>query len=139
MSKKVYLYSDGSCRGNPGPGGYAAVLTYGQNEKEVTGGQENTTNNRMELLAVINGLKAIKRKCTVVIVTDSQYVITVIKTCMGNGKAKANPDLIKELRKQVKRHDIEIKKVLGHSGHTMNERVDYLAHFEATKRLRSKS
>lgn len=131
MSKKVHLYVDGSCRGNPGPGGYAAVLQYGRHEREIVGGEGRTTNNRMELTAVICGLKALKRRCQVVIVTDSQYVATML----NGGRARANLDLVQELHQLVSQHEVVIEKVNGHSGHGMNDRVDRLAHAEATRRL----
>jgi len=131
MSKKVHLYVDGSCRGNPGPGGYAAVLQYGRHERELVGGQDRTTNNRMELMAVISGLKALKRRCQIIVVTDSQYVATML----NGGRAKANRDLIQELHQLANQHEIAVEKVNGHSGHLMNERVHRLAHAEATRRL----
>jgi ribonuclease HI len=131
MSTQVYLYVDGSCRGNPGPGGYAAILQYGEHEREIVGGQDHTTNNRMELSAVIAGLKAFKRRCRVVIVTDSQYVATML----SSGRAKANLDLVQELHQLASRHEVQIRKVSGHSGHVLNERADRLAHAEATQRL----
>ena len=131
MSNEVHLYVDGSCRGNPGPGGYAAVLQYGRHEREMVGGKDRTTNNRMELTAVICGLKALKRRCQVVIVTDSQYVATML----NGGRAKANLDLIQELHQLASQHEVVIEKVNGHSGHVMNDRVDRLAHAEATRRL----
>ena len=139
MSNKVHLYVDGSCRGNPGPGGYAAVLQYGRHERKMVGGKDRTTNNRMELTAVISGLKALKRRCQVVVVTDSQYVATLLKACTeqgrGVGRAKANLDLVQELHQLASQHEVVIEKVNGHSGHVMNDRVDRLAHAEATRRL----
>jgi len=139
MSIQVYLYVDGSCRGNPGPGGYAAVMQYGLHEREIVGGEDSTTNNRMELSAVISGLKALKRRCQVVVVTDSQYVATLLKACakwsQGGGRAKANLDLVQELYQLASQHEVQVEKVNGHSGHAMNERADRLAYAEATNRL----
>lgn len=147
MSNKVHLFVDGSCRGNPGPGGYAAVLQYGRHERAIIGGEDHTTNNRMELAAVISGLKVLKRRCQVVVVTDSQYVVVLLKACTepsrGGGRAKANPDLVQELHQLASQHQVEIKKVNSHSGHVpsessaqaMNNRVDRLAYAEATRRL----
>ena len=130
-NNKVHLYVDGSCRGNPGPGGYAAVLQYGRHEQEIVGGEDRTTNNRMELTAVISGLTVLKRRCQVVVVTDSQYVATVL----NGGRAKANLDLVQELHQLANQHEVVIEKVNGHSGHGMNDRVDRLAHAEATRLL----
>ena len=127
----VFLYSDGSCLGNPGPGGYAAILScnghFGRLSagytKEITGSAEHTTNNRMELQAVIAGLQALKRRCQVTVVTDSQYVVTIL----NNGRAKANLDLVQQLRQLTRQHDVTVQHVRGHSGHEMNERCDQLA------------
>jgi ribonuclease HI len=139
MSNKVYLYVDGSCRGNPGPGGYAAILQYGRHERHIVGSEARTTNNRMELTAVIAGLKVLKRRCQILVITDSQYVATVL----NGGRAKANLDLVQELHQLTSQHAVQIQKVNGHSGHApsassaqaMNERADRLAYAEATKRL----
>ena len=87
---QVFLYTDGSCKGNPGPGGYAAILQSGAHEKALTGNEAHATNNRMELQAVIAGLAALKRRCQVTVVTDSQYVATIL----NGGKARANRDLV---------------------------------------------
>lgn len=94
---EVFLYTDGSCIGNPGPGGFAAILKAGQHEKVLTGGESNTTNNRMELQAVIAGLATLKRSCQVTVVSDSQYVATIL----NGGRAKANRDLVQQLRAYV--------------------------------------
>lgn len=120
---QVTLYTDGSCLGNPGPGGYAAVLSCNGRAKEITGGANHTTNNRMELQAVIAGLQALKRHCQVTVVTDSQYVVTIL----NNGRAKANLDLVQQVRQLACWHDITVQQVRGHSGHKMNERCDQLA------------
>jgi ribonuclease HI len=127
---QVTLYTDGSCLGNPGPGGYAAVLNCDGRAKEITGGSNHTTNNRMELQAVVAGLQALKRHCQVTIVTDSQYVVTIL----NNGRAKANLDLVQQLRQLACRHDITVQQVRGHSGHEMNERCDQLATAVARQR-----
>ncbi len=141
----VFLYSDGSCKGNPGPGGYAAILQCNGHfdklsagyTKEITGSSDHTTNNRMELQAVIAGLQALNRRCPVTVVTDSQYVVTILK----NGRAKANLDLVQQVRQLACQHDITVQQVRGHSGHTsagsaqaMNERCDRLARAEANQR-----
>lgn len=127
---QVTLYTDGSCLGNPGPGGYAAVLSCNGRAKEITGGANHTTNNRMELQAVIVGLQSLKRHCQVTVVTDSQYVVTIL----NNGRAKANLDLVQQLRQLACRHDITVQQVRGHSGHEMNERCDQLATAVARQR-----
>ena len=127
---QVTLYTDGSCLGNPGPGGYAAVLNCNGRAKEITGGANHTTNNRMELQAVIAGLQALKRRCQVTVVTDSQYVVTIL----NNGRAKANLDMVQQVRQLAGRHDITVQQVRGHSGHEMNERCDQLATAMARQR-----
>lgn len=110
---QVSMFVDGSCLGNPGPGGWAAILQCGQHEKELVGGADHTTNNRMELTAVLEGLKALSRRCQVTVVTDSQYVVTIL----NGGKAKANRDLVYEVRVQARRHEVTVQQVPGHSGH----------------------
>ena len=130
MSNQVLLYTDGSCLGNPGPGGWSAILQYGEHEKELVGGAVHTTNNRMELTAVLEGLKALTRRCQVTVVTDSQYVTTIL----NGGKAKANQDLVQQVRVQARRHEITVQQVRGHSGHEMNELADQLAFTEANHR-----
>lgn len=135
--KSVQLFTDGSCLGNPGPGGYGALLTYNGHKKEMSQGYKNTTNNRMELLAVIKGLSALSQPCTVDITTDSNYVkdgITKwIKNWKKNGWKTAakqpvkNVDLWKQLDDAVQQHKIEWHWVKGHSGHPENELVDDLA------------
>ena len=130
MSNQVLLYTDGSCLGNPGPGGWSAILQYGEHEKELVGGADHTTNNRMELTAVLEGLKALNRRCQVTVVTDSQYVATIL----NGGKAKANRDLVYEARVQARHHEVTVQQVRGHSGHEMNEMADQLAFTEANHR-----
>ena len=120
---QVFLYTDGSCRGNPGPGGYAAILQSGAHEKTLTGSEAHATNNRMELQAVIAGLSALKRRCQVTVVTDSQYVAAIL----NGGKARANRDLVQQVRALAAGHHLCVQLVAGHSGHAMNERCDVLA------------
>lgn len=136
--KKVILYTDGACSGNPGPGGYGAILSYNNHEKEISGGLRNTTNNRMEILAVIKGLQLLKEPCEVTVVTDSQYVANAIgkgwakkwraQGWMRNKKDPAlNPDLWEQLLALCDTHRVSFEWVRGHNGHPMNERCDQLA------------
>ncbi|MEN8174378.1 MAG: ribonuclease HI [Pseudomonadota bacterium] len=134
---EVQIFTDGACRGNPGPGGWGALLRYNGVEKELYGGEPHTTNNRMELLAVIRALETLKRRCEVRVVTDSQYVrngITQwIRAWKRNGwrtaarKPVKNADLWRELDDLVGRHQVKWEWVRGHSGHPENERADELA------------
>lgn len=134
---KVELYTDGACKGNPGPGGWGALLRYGNNEKELFGGEAGTTNNRMELMAAIEGLKALTRPCEVVLTTDSQYVKQGINSWLAGWKRNGwktaakqpvkNQDLWQALDKECGRHKIEWRWVKGHAGHEGNERADQLA------------
>lgn len=141
---KVDMFTDGACSGNPGPGGYGTILRCNGVEKELSGGEPETTNNRMELLAVITGLKALKRSCDITIYTDSQYVANGItkgwaESWKRNGWRKAdkkpaqNPDLWDELLTELAKHKYEIVWVKGHAGHPENERCDSLAVAEAKK------
>ena len=130
MSGQVMLYVDGSCKGNPGPGGWAAVLRCGKHTKELVGGADRTTNNRMELQAVIEGLKALKKRSVVKLVTDSQYVIQMLK----GARAKANQDLVEEMRQLAGQHQVQAQWVKGHNGHELNELADELASREAAHR-----
>lgn len=134
----VRIYTDGACSGNPGPGGWGAVLEYGASVKELSGGEPHTTNNRMELTAVIESLKALKRPCRVVLTTDSKYVVDAVTKgwaekwrangWMRTNKDKAlNPDLWEDLLELLKIHTVEFKWVKGHAGHPQNERCDELA------------
>ena len=135
--KEVYLYTDGACRGNPGRGGWGAILVYGKYEKEMSGGEPVTTNNRMELLGVINGLEALKEPCRVILTSDSKYVIDAfVEGWVENwrlhgwrrGKDELkNPDLWQRLYELTKIHDMEYVWVKGHAGHPYNERCDKLA------------
>jgi ribonuclease HI len=141
--KKVVLYSDGACEGNPGPGGWAAILTYGQHAREISGGAPATTNNRMELKAAVEGLKALKEPCEVEFLTDSQYVRSGISEWLKDWKMRGwktkdkkavkNEDLWKELDAESVKHQIIWKWLKGHAGHEMNERCDLLAKTEILK------
>lgn len=130
MSRQVMLYVDGACKGNPGPGGWAAVLRCGEHTKELVGGADHTTNNRMELQAVLEGLKALKKRSVVKLVTDSQYVIHML----NGARAKANQDLVEELRQLAGQHQVQAQWVKGHNGHELNELADELASREAAHR-----
>ncbi len=134
----VEIYTDGACSGNPGPGGWGAVLVYGQHEKELSGGERNTTNNRMELTAVIEALRMLKEPCAVTLTTDSRYVVDGItkgwaKKWRSNGWIKSdkkpalNSELWEALLNELERHQVEFVWVKGHAGHPYNERCDRLA------------
>jgi ribonuclease HI len=135
--KKVEIFTDGACRGNPGPGGWGALLRYGDVERELFGGELDTTNNRMELLAAIEALKALTRRCSVDLTTDSAYVRSGITTWLEGWKRKGwktaarqpvkNVDLWQALDAQNQRHEVRWHWVKGHSGHPENERADQLA------------
>lgn len=135
--KSVEIFTDGACKGNPGPGGWGALLRYSDQEKSLCGGEKQTTNNRMELMAAIEGLKALTQGCEVDLTTDSQYVRQGITQWMINWKKNGwktsakkpvkNADLWKALDEQVKRHQVEWHWVKGHSGHRENEIADDLA------------
>lgn len=138
MQRYVEIFTDGACSGNPGPGGWGVVLRYGQHEKELSGGEINTTNNRMELTAAIKGLSALKEPCKVRLTTDSKYVSDGInqgwaESWRKNGWRKAdkkpalNTDLWEELLNLLDKHDVTIIWVKGHAGHPENERCDALA------------
>ena len=135
--QRVTIYTDGACSGNPGPGGWGAILSLGGQEKELMGGEAPTTNNRMELLAAISALEALKRPCTVDLYTDSEYlrggITGWINTWKRNGwrtrdkKPVKNIDLWKRLDAALGEHRVQWHWVKGHAGHAMNERVDQLA------------
>lgn len=137
MTDVVEIYTDGACRGNPGPGGWAAILRYKDTEKELHGREEHTTNNRMELMAAINALEALTRPCRVRLLTDSQYVQKGVTDWLKTWKVRnwktaskspvKNADLWMRLDAAAARHEIEWHWVRGHSGHDENERVDALA------------
>ncbi|MCA8830684.1 ribonuclease HI [Hymenobacter pini] len=137
----IYLYTDGSSRGNPGPGGYGAILRFGQHEKELTQGFRLTTNNRMELLAVIIGLEAITRpELPITVVTDSRYVVDAVEKKWVFGwlnkpdfGKKANEDLWRRFVKVYRQRNVQFRWVRGHNGHPENERCDQLAVWSATK------
>ena len=136
--KKITLFSDGSALGNPGPGGYAAILRYGDKEREICGGEIHTTNNRMELLGVVEGLRALREPCEVAIVSDSSYVVKGINEWLNDWvkrdfKKVKNPDLWMEYIKVAKPHRVNATWVRGHDGHPENERCDVLAKEEAQK------
>jgi len=136
--KKITLFSDGSALGNPGPGGYGVILRYKGKERELSGSEMHTTNNRMELLGVIEGLKALKEGCEVEIVSDSSYVVKGINEWLKNWikrdfKKVKNPDLWREYIEVSKPHKIKATWVRGHDGHEENERCDKLARDEAQK------
>lgn len=142
--KKVEIYTDGSCKKNPGPGGWAAILVYGAAEKELCGGEADTTNNRMELTAVIRALEALKEKCRVTLTTDSKYVSDgITKGWAASWKARGwkkadkstalNPDLWGKLLDLCELHEVKFVWVKGHAGHPYNGRCDTLAQSEADK------
>jgi ribonuclease HI len=136
--KKVTIYTDGACLGNPGPGGYGAVLIYGSHRKEISGGYRLTTNNRMEIMAVITALSALKSRCQVDIYSDSQYVVNAMtkgwvkrwkaKNWMRTREEKAkNPDLWEKLLQLCERHQVSFHWIKGHNNHAENDRCDQLA------------
>jgi ribonuclease HI len=133
---QVIIYTDGSCYGNPGPGGWGVILRYGKHERELSGGEPDTTNNRMELRAALEGLRALKESCKVTLFTDSEYLKKGITEWLPNWKRRnwrrkggklANVDLWMKLDEEMVRHEIHWRWVRGHAGHPMNERVDALA------------
>lgn len=136
--KKIEIFTDGACSGNPGVGGWGAILRFGEYQKELSGGEKNTTNNRMELTAVIEALKALKEPCEVVITTDSKYVSDAVtlgwaENWRKNGWKKAdkkpalNTDLWEQLLELLSQHKVTFNWVKGHAGHPENERCDQLA------------
>ena len=142
--KKVNIYTDGACKGNPGPGGYGAILVYGSAEKEFSGGEAQTTNTRMELLGAITALSALKEPCEVVLTSDSKYLVDAVnkKWAVGwrakgwkksDGKPALNIDLWERLLDLLDTHKVKFVWVKGHAGHPYNERCDRLAVAEAEK------
>ena len=141
--KKVCIYTDGACSGNPGPGGWAAILTYGENERELSGGESATTNNRMELMAVISALTALKESCEVELWTDSQYIEKAInegwlaswkrRGWKRKGGELKNIELWQELDRLLGLHRVNFNWLKGHDGHEYNERCDALAVAERDK------
>ena len=137
MTPQVVIYSDGACSGNPGPGGWGAVMIAGQHVKEICGGEPATTNNRMELMAAIQALEALKKPCKVELHTDSTYVMKGISEWIfgwkkrgwktADGKPVKNDDLWRRLDAARARHDVSWNWVKGHAGHELNERADALA------------
>jgi ribonuclease HI len=137
VTPKVTIYTDGACSGNPGPGGWGAILIHGATEKELSGGEPGTTNNRMELMAAIQALEALKKPCRVELHTDSRYVMDGISQWIAGWKAKGwktaaktpvkNEDLWRRLDEARNRHDVDWRWVKGHNGHELNERADALA------------
>ena len=135
--KKVHIYTDGSCLGNPGPGGYGVVIEYGQHRKELAAGYRLTTNNRMEMLAAIKALEVLNRSCDIILTTDSQYLRQGIQSWIHNWKKNGwrtsnrkpvkNADLWQQLDALCETHTIRWDWVKGHAGHPQNERCDELA------------
>jgi len=145
MTPKVIIHTDGACSGNPGPGGWGAILQYGDTERELKGGELSTTNNRMELMAAIQALEALKKPCKVELHTDSQYVQKGIHEWIHGWKKRGwltadkkpvkNDDLWKRLDAARQRHDVDWRWVKGHNGHELNERADALARAGLKERL----
>jgi len=137
MTPHVLIFTDGACSGNPGPGGWGAVMISGENRKEICGGEPGTTNNRMELMAAIQALEALKKPCKVELHTDSTYVMKGISEWIhswkrrgwrtADGKPVKNDDLWRRLDEARSRHDVKWHWVKGHAGHELNERADELA------------
>ena len=142
--KEVWIYSDGACSGNPGPGGWGAILRYGEYTKEISGGEAETTNNRMEMTAVLTALRMLKEPCRVHLVSDSRYVIDALQKGWARGwkkkgwiksdkKPALNADLWEEMLTEVARHELVYEWIKGHAGHPENERCDALAVAESQK------
>ncbi len=145
MTPGVVIYTDGACSGNPGPGGWGAILTMGAHEKEICGGEPNTTNNRMEMMAAIQALESLNKPCKVELHTDSQYVKNGVTTWIHGWKARGwktadrspvkNEDLWKRLDAARARHQVDWRWVKGHAGHELNEVADELARKGMLKEL----
>lgn len=138
FGKTIYIFSDGACSGNPGPGGYGVIIRCEGREKELSGGEARTTNNRMELMGVITGLEALKQPCNVVLQTDSKYVVDAVTKGWAEGwrkrgwiksdkKPALNSDLWERLLGLLEIHDVTFTWIKGHAGHEENERCDRLA------------
>lgn len=148
MKKHIYIFTDGACRGNPGPGGWGALLRYGTHEKILSGAENHTTNNRMELSAAIHALAALKQPCKIDLYTDSQYLQKGITEWLAKWKKNAwkkadkkpikNFDLWQALDQEITRHDLTWHWVKGHSGHVENELVDKIANQAIDKLLKNK-
>ena len=147
MTKPVVIYTDGACRGNPGPGGWGVVLQYQDKTKQLYGGERQTTNNRMELMAAIMALESLSRSCTIELITDSQYVLKGITEWLDNWKKRGwktaarkpvkNEDLWRRLDTAMERHTIDWKWVRGHTGDEGNEQADQLANLGVDEVLQS--
>lgn len=144
MLKKVSIWTDGACSYNPGPGGWAAILQYGKAEKVLSGGKNETTNNVMELTAVVEGLKALKEKCSVLLYSDSAYVVNAVEQGWlhkwktngfrtADNKSVKNRELWEELDSLLSRHDVKFVKVKGHADNEYNNRCDSIARSEIEK------
>lgn len=146
MIEPIHIFTDGACKGNPGPGGWGALLQYKGKELELCGGEPDTTNNRMELMAVIQGLAALKRRSPVLLVTDSKYVMQGMQQWLAGWKKRGwktagnqpvkNQDLWQQLDALVQQHDVKWQWVAGHTGHPGNERADQLANKGVAEVLR---
>ncbi|MBS7325231.1 MAG: ribonuclease HI [Thiopseudomonas sp.] len=146
MTEPIHIFTDGACKGNPGPGGWGALLQYKGKELELCGGEPDTTNNRMELMAVIQGLAALKRRSPVLLVTDSKYVMQGMQQWLAGWKKRGwktagnqpvkNQDLWQQLDALVQQHDVKWQWVAGHTGHPGNERADQLANKGVAEVLR---
>ena len=149
MTPGVVIYTDGACSGNPGPGGWGAVLTFGDREKEICGGEPDTTNNRMEMMAAIQALELLTKPCKVELHTDSQHVMKGVTQWIHGWKAKGwktadkspvkNVDLWQRLDAARARHEVDWRWVKGHAGHVHNERADELARLGMLKTLGEKA
>ena len=142
--KKVEIYTDGACSGNPGPGGWGAVLVYNGKEKELSGGEKETTNNRMELTAALSALEALREPCRVILTSDSKYLVDAIEKGWleswmkkgwrkADGKPALNVDLWQRLVIQLEKHEVEFVWIKGHAGHPYNERCDEMAVCESRR------
>lgn len=149
MTKYVELFTDGACRGNPGPGGWGVIVRYEEHQKEFSGAELNTTNNRMELMAAIMGLSQLRFKCRITVTTDSRYVIQGITEWLANWKKKGwktannqpvkNQDLWQQLESLIEQHEVSWVWVKGHSGHFENELADQLANIAIDQLLSKES